>query len=79
MKQVMFYDKANDMVHGGLLTDKGDIICGCCGEIIPANRIGSKDNDISIIQVYDSWVNLDETICGDDLDDEDLLENMFNN
>lgn len=78
MKQVMFYDKANDMVHGGLLTDEGDIICGCRGGIIPADRIGGKDNDIEIVRVYDSWVNLDETICGDDLYDEDLLETLNN-
>lgn len=43
MKQVMFYDKANDMVHGGLLTDEGDIVCGCCGGIIPADEIGGDD------------------------------------
>lgn len=67
MKQVMFYDKANDMVHGGLLTDEGNIICGCCGGIIPADEIGGEDNDTEIIKVYDFWVNLDEAICGDDL------------
>lgn len=76
MKQVMFYDKANDMVHGGLLTDKGDIICGCCGGIIPADETGGEENNYKIIKVYDFWVNLDEAICGDDLYNEDLLKNI---
>ena len=67
MKQVMFYDKENEMIHGGLLMDNGDIICGCCGGIIPADEIGGEDNDHEIIKVYDFWVNLDETICGDGL------------
>lgn len=76
MGQVMFYDKANDMIHGGLLTDEGDIICGCCGGIIPADEIGGEDNDYEIIKVYDFWVNLDETICGDDLYNKDLLKDV---
>ena len=76
MKQVMSYDKANDMMHGGILTDDGDIICGCCGGLIPADEIGGEDNDTEIVKVYDFWVNLDEEICGDDLYDEDLLKNI---
>lgn len=64
----------NDWV--GLLTDKGDIICGCCGGIIPADEIGGENDDTKIIKVYDFWVNLDETICGDDLYNEDLLKNI---
>ena len=72
----MFYDKENDMVHGGLLTDEGNIICGCCGGIISAEEIGGEDNNYKIIKVYDFWVNLDETICGDDLYNEDLLKNI---
>ena len=67
MKQVMFYDKANDMVHGGLLTEEGNIICGCCGGIIFADEIGGEDNNVEIIKVYNFWANLDEAICGDDL------------
>ena len=66
MKQVMFYDRANKVKHGGLLTDDGDIICGCCGGIIPADEIGVEDDDYTILNVFDSWINLDEEICGDD-------------
>lgn len=66
MKQVMFYDKANNMKHGGILMDNGDIICGCCGGIIPSDEIGGEDDDHVIIKVFKTWVNLDEEICGDD-------------
>lgn len=70
MKQVMFYDKANKVKHGGILTDQGDIICGCCGGLIPADEIGGEDNDHVILEVFDFWVNLDEEICGDNFFDE---------
>lgn len=29
MKQVKFKDIPNDVIHGGILMDNGDIICGC--------------------------------------------------
>ena len=64
MKQVLFYDRENDTKHGGILTDDGDIICGCCGGLIPADEIGEFD-DHQILEVFDYWVNLDEKICGD--------------
>lgn len=70
MKQVMFYDKENDVKHGGILTDDGDIICGCCGGLIPADEIGD-DCDHQILEVFDDWVDLDEEICGDSLDNTD--------
>lgn len=69
MKQILFYDKANNMKHGGILMDNGDVICGCCGGLIPSDEIGGKDDDHVILKVYNWWVNIDEEICGDDLFD----------
>lgn len=66
MKQVMFYDKANDMKHGGIMTEEGDIICGCCGGLIPADEIG-EGYDYQIVEVFGTWIDLDEEICGDAL------------
>lgn len=63
MKQVLFYDRVNDVKHGGILMDNGDIICGCCGGLIPADEIGGEDDDHVILKEYDSWANLDEAIC----------------
>lgn len=73
MKQILFYDKANDMKHGGILTDEGDIICGCCGGLIPRDEIGGEDDDHIIIKVYKNWINLDEEICGDDYFEEEII------
>ena len=70
MKQVKFYDSQNGVCHGGILTDDGDIICGCCGGVIPADEIGEK-HDHQILEVFDNWVDLDEAICGDTLCDAD--------
>lgn len=70
MKQVMFYDKVNEVKHGGILMDNGDIICGCCGGLIPSDEIGDE-YDHEIIEVFDNWVDLDERICGDDYFEED--------
>lgn len=49
---------------------------GAVGGIIPAEEIGGEDNDTEIVKVYDFWVNLDETICGDDLYDEHFFKNI---
>lgn len=70
MKQVKFIDKANNVIHGGILTDEGDIICGCCGGLIPSDEIG-PEYDHEILNVYHTWINLDEEICGDDLYEEE--------
>lgn len=66
MQQILFFDKANNVRHGGILTDEGNIICGCCGGLIPNDEIG-KEHDHQILKVFDNWVNLDEEICGDTL------------
>ena len=63
MKQVRFIDKENDVIHGGILTDDGDIICGCCGGLIEKGDIGKTHQ---ILEVYKFWVDLDEEILGDD-------------
>jgi len=63
MKQIMFKDTADNTIHGGILLDNGDAICGCCGGLLKAD-----DNNWTIIEKYDEWIDLDETICGDDLD-----------
>lgn len=65
MKQIKFYDKEADIVHGGILTDDGDIICGCCGGLIPGDEVGEFEDHV-IIKEYDAWIDLDEAIIGDD-------------
>ena len=66
MKQCKIYDKENDEVHGGILDDSGNIICGCCGGLIEASEIGDSDDcSHRIIKVYNDWINLDIEICGD--------------
>lgn len=67
MKQCIIYDKANDMKHGGILLDNGDVICGCCGGLIPADEIGGEEDDTVILKVFEHWIDLTEEICGDDL------------
>ena len=62
MKQIMFYDKINNEKHGGILTDNGDIICGCCGGLIEKEDV---DSDVEIIKVFEDWVELTDEICGD--------------
>lgn len=64
MKQCKFYDKINDAYHGGIIDNEGNIICGCCGSLIPADEIGDSDEcKHKIIKIYEDWVNLDEWIC----------------
>ena len=62
-KQVRFYDKENDMEHGGILTDYG-LICGCCGGVIELDEIG-PGQDYEITEEYKYWVPLDDEIIGE--------------
>lgn len=63
MKQVKFLDTDNNVIHGGLLTDNGDIICGCCGGLIPADEIGEGEKcQARIIKIYNDWMDLDFAI-----------------
>lgn len=43
MLQIKIKDLDNDVIHGGLITDDGDIICACCGGITEATEVFVKD------------------------------------
>lgn len=74
MKQIKFYDVFEGVpsIHGGILLDDGDVICGCCGGLLEAEE---KDDVWFIIEEYKDWMNLDEAICGDDSLTGELNEN----
>ena len=60
MKQVKFIElKESTRYIGGILTDNGDVICGCCGGIFK-----SEDRGVTwdIVKEYDYWVNFSEEI-----------------
>jgi hypothetical protein len=65
MKQIKFKDLENDVIHGGILLDNGDVVCGCCGGLLEGIE---KNITWELLEVYDTWINLDEEICGDDLE-----------
>ena len=63
MKQIKFIElkKESTRYIGGILTDNGDVICGCCGVIFK-----SEDRGVTwdIVEEYDYWVNFSEEIIG---------------
>ena len=61
-KQVKIYDIDNDMYHGGILLDNGDVICACCGGLLEADE---KDVTYKIDKIYDYWVDFTDEICGE--------------
>ena len=61
-KQIRFYDTENEVEHGGILLDNGDVICGCCGGLIEADEF---ESDCVLLEKYEDWINLDEEIIGD--------------
>ena len=61
MKQVKFKDIENNEVHGGILTDDGDVICGYCGGLIPADELTEEYGHI-ILEEFSEWASLDEAI-----------------
>lgn len=62
-KQVAFKDTENNTFHGGILLPNGDILCGCCGGIIPEDE-QTEEYGFRLLKVYDDWINLDDEITG---------------
>jgi len=60
MKQIKFGDLDNGTTHAGILLDNGDVICGCCGSLIDAERF-HKSGDYELIEELD-WSDLTEAI-----------------
>lgn len=63
MTQCKIYDIENDMYHGGILLDNGDVICGCSGGLLEKDEHGII---WELVKEYDYWVDLTNEICGDD-------------
>jgi hypothetical protein len=61
MKQIKFVDLENDTTHGGIKLDNGDVICCCCGSLIPAKEFG-ENGSYEILEEYKDWVDLTESI-----------------
>ena len=60
MKQIKFIElEGSNRYIGGILTDSGDVICGCCGGLFE-----SEDKGVTwdIVEEYDYWVNFSEKI-----------------
>lgn len=57
LKQVKFQDN-DGTIFGGLLMDNGYLICGECGSIL-------EPDDFTILEEYDMWVDLSDTIIGE--------------
>lgn len=62
MEQILFYDVENELYHGGILLDDGDILCACCGGIIEKD-----DPDTRIVKEYKDWIDFSDAIV--DVDD----------
>ena len=61
-RQIMFRDLENDAIHGGILLDNGDVICGCCGGIQEKDDQGTT---WELLKTFDeNWKNLDDDILG---------------
>lgn len=83
--QVRFFDENSENYLSGILHN-GEVICGCCGCVIPIDEIfefydfAVADNPALVkrcpkpILVYENWVDLCEAISGDA---DDLDENCF--
>lgn len=63
MKQCKIFDTCNCKYHGGILLDNGDVICGCCGGLLPADE---KDDTWKLEKVFEDWIDLTDEICGDE-------------
>ena len=63
MKQIRFRDTENDVVNGGIRLDDGDVICACCGGLIPKDE-QTIEYGFELLEEYDEWIDLTEYITG---------------
>ena len=61
MKQIMFRDTDNNVIHGGIRLDDGDVICCCCGGLIPSDE-QTPELGFELIKEFCNWINLDDAI-----------------
>jgi hypothetical protein len=54
--QVKFKDTENNVTHIGIRYDNGDIICGCCGGVIPFDE-QVIEYGFELIKEYKDWIN----------------------
>lgn len=71
MKQIIFRDLETHENYGGILTDERNVICGCCGGLLEAKE---ENQTWKIIKIYNNWMNLENAICGDDIDNITMME-----
>lgn len=64
MIQIKFKDLENDVIHGGIMLDNGDVVCGCCGCLIPADEMTPEQGN-KIIEKYTTWISLDNEIISE--------------
>ena len=57
LRQCMISHHDENLIHGGILMENGDIICLACGNLIPHREVG-KAKEANILKVYESWVDL---------------------
>lgn len=80
MTQCKFRELESDLIHGGIIDDDGNVICGYCGRLIEADKVCqidervTKNHTIKLIEIYENCVDLSEEICCDDLYDEEYEE-----
>ena len=59
MQMVKFKDLESNTILGGILTDEGNIICGCCGGLIERD-----DCQFEIIENL-AWIDISNEILGE--------------
>ena len=59
--QVKIRDVENGTIHGGIRIDNGDIICACCGGIIPADE-QVIEYGFELLKEYPVWIDFSDSI-----------------
>ena len=61
--QVIFMDNAGIIYSGIWNQDRDEVICGCCGGLIPKDEIGEEeDKTHKILEVYEEWISLNDAM-----------------
>lgn len=58
LRQCMIKHEEENLIHGGILMENGDVICLTCGNLIP-------HEEAEILKVYKTWVDLSADVIAE--------------
>lgn len=69
MTQIKIYDRENDVMHGAIILDDGNLICGCCGSLIEKDEVSIAKCETNNVpeNIREFYENNNDSDCTTDI------------